>query len=125
MERELMDVPGVGNPDWYAGVAAYGDLVWTAGQVPVRADRTVPEAFADQVHVVFDNLERTLATAGASLGTLLKTAVFLASMDDFEAYNAVYLERMGAHPLPPRTTVEVPRFRNGMRIELEAVAHRL
>jgi 2-iminobutanoate/2-iminopropanoate deaminase len=121
---ETIQVPGVGNPQWYSGAARFGDLIWTAGQVPVREDGAVPEDFAEQVHVMFDNLEKTLAAADSGLGCLLKTTVFLASLDDFDAYNVVYVERMAGHPLPPRSTVEVTRFRRGMRIELEAVAHR-
>jgi 2-iminobutanoate/2-iminopropanoate deaminase len=121
---EMIQVPGVGNPQWYSGASRFGDLIWTAGQVPVRADGTVPEDFSEQVHLMFDNLEKTLEAAGSGLGSLLKTMVFLASLDDFDAYNAVYVERMAGHPLPPRSTVEVTRFRRGMRIELEAVAHR-
>jgi 2-iminobutanoate/2-iminopropanoate deaminase len=121
--RELTVVPGVGNPQWYSGAATFGDLVWTAGQVPARADGSMPEEFAEQVTITLDNLEKTLQHVGASLGTLLKINTYLASLDDFEAYNEIYVDRLAAHGLPPRTTVEVARFIPPMKIEIEAVAH--
>jgi 2-iminobutanoate/2-iminopropanoate deaminase len=122
-KRELLVVPGIGNPQWYSGASRFGDLIWTAGQVPARADGSMPDDFAEQVTVTIDNLERTLAHAGASLDTLLKVNTYLASLDDFDAYNRIYAQRLGEHGLPPRTTVEVARFPAPMRIEIEAVAH--
>jgi 2-iminobutanoate/2-iminopropanoate deaminase len=121
--RDFIVVPGLGNPQWYSGAARYGSLIWSAGQVPTREDGSTPEDFSDQVATTLDNLERTLEAAGGGLDTLLKVNAYLASMDDFDAYNAVYTARIGAHGLPPRTTVEIARFRPPMRIEIDAVAH--
>ena len=122
-ERELLVVPGIGNPQWYSGASRFGDLVWTSGQVPAREDGTIPEDFAEQVRLTLVNLEATLRHCGASLSTLLKVNTYLASLDDFEEYNRVYIERLGPHGLPPRSTVEIVRFPPPMRIELEVVAH--
>lgn len=122
-KRELFVVPGVGNPQWYSGGSRFGDLIWTAGQVPAREDGSMPEDFAEQVAVTLDNLEKTLEHAGASLDTILKINTYLTSLDDFDIYNEVYTERLAAHGLPPRTTVEIVRFPPPMKIEIEAVAH--
>jgi 2-iminobutanoate/2-iminopropanoate deaminase len=121
--RELFVVPGIGNPQWYAGASRFGDLIWTAGQVPTGADGVMPEDFGSQVRVVLDNLEATLRHVGGSLGTILKINAYLTSLDDFEVFNDLYTERLGSHGLPPRTTVEIVRFPPPMRIEIEAVAH--
>jgi 2-iminobutanoate/2-iminopropanoate deaminase len=121
--RELFVVPGIGNPQWYSGASRFGDLIWTAGQVPARADGTMPEDFAEQVAVTLDNLEATLRHVGGSFATLLKINAYLTSLDDFPVYNQVYTERLAAHGLPPRTTVEIVRFPSPMKIEIEAVAH--
>jgi 2-iminobutanoate/2-iminopropanoate deaminase len=123
MKRRHIVIEGMGNPQWYAGAAVHDGLIWTAGQVPTAADGTMPEDFSAQVEVVIDNLERTLAACGGDLGTLIKVNTYLTSLDDFEAYNEVYVRRIGPHGLPPRTTVEVVRFPPPMRVELEAVAH--
>jgi 2-iminobutanoate/2-iminopropanoate deaminase len=122
-KREHLVVPGIGNPQWYASATRFGDLVWTAGQVPTDADGAMPDDFEEQVSVTLDNLERVLESAGAGLDTLIKVNSYLTDLDDFEAYNEVYVSRIGPHGLPPRTTVQIVRFPPPMRIEIEAVAH--
>lgn len=104
----------------YSEASVYGDLVWTAGHLPFRANSADP--FESQVEVVLDDLEATLEKAGAGFDTLLKTNVYLMSFDDWEAFNAVYVSRIGKYGLPPRTTVQVAGLGLG-RIEIEMVAH--
>lgn len=111
-----------GKPRNYTATATFGGVVWACGQVPTRADGSTPETIADQVDAVFDNLETVLAAAGADLSTILKVTVFLADLDEFDAYNAAYLKRLDGVTLPPRTTVEVARFRGAKRIEMDVVA---
>lgn len=110
------------RPRSYTATASVGGVVWACGQVPVRADGTVPESIGDQVRQALDNLEHVLAPAGASLGSLLKITVYLADLDEFEEYDAAYVARLSGHPLPPRTTVQVARFRGAKRLEIDAVA---
>ncbi|MEO5778427.1 MULTISPECIES: RidA family protein [Arthrobacter] len=111
-----------GKPRPYTASATFGGVVWACGQVPTRADGSTPESLRDQVNVVFDNLEKVLADAGADLSSILKITVFLANLDEFDEYNSAYLARFGDLTLPPRTTVEVARFRGEKRIEMDAVA---
>ena len=104
----------------YSNAARYGDLVWTAGHLPFQANSTDP--FETQVEAVLDNLEASLNAAGAGFDTVLKTNVYLISMDDWEAFNQVYVTRVGQYGLPPRTSVQIAGLGLG-RIEIEMVAH--
>lgn len=106
----------------YAASASHGGVVWACGQVPRRADGTVPDAIEEQVEVALDNLEAVLTEAGSSLANLLKVTVFLADLGEFDAYDAAYCARLTGGPLPPRTTVQVSRFRGEKRIEIDAIA---
>ncbi|RYU14835.1 RidA family protein [Nocardioides iriomotensis] len=110
-----------GVPRPYTASASYGGLVWACGQVPRRSDGTTPTSIEDQVAVALDSLEAVLLRAGSSLGHLLKVTVFLADLDEFDAYDAAYQARLSGVTLPPRTTVEVARFRGDKRIEIDAV----
>ena len=114
--RELFDPTEFG----YSNAARYGDLVWTAGHLPFQANSTDP--FETQVEAVLDNLEASLNAAGAGFDTVLKTNVYLISMDDWEAFNQVYVARLGQYGLPPRTSVQIAGLGLG-RIEIEMVAH--
>ena len=111
-----------GRPRRYAATMTKNGVAYACGQVPVAMDGSIPTAIGDQVRLVFDNLERVLEPTGASLATLLKVTVYLADLDEFDDYNDAYLQRLSGVPLPPRTTVQVARFRGEMRIELDALA---
>ena len=114
--RELFDPTDMG----YSNASRYGDLVWTAGHLPFQADSTDP--FETQVEAVLDNLEASLNAAGAGFDTVLKTNVYLVSMEDWPVMNRIYVERLGQYGLPPRTTVQIARLGLG-RIEIEMIAH--
>ena len=114
--RELIHPTDMG----YSNGARYGDLVWTAGHLPFQADSSDP--FDTQVEAVLDNLEATLEEAGAGFDTVLKTNVYLVSMEDWPTFNEAYVARLGQYGLPPRTTVEIAGLGLG-RIEIEMVAH--
>ncbi|EKT83536.1 YjgF/YER057c/UK114 family protein [Rhodococcus opacus M213] len=119
--RELVAHPrGTERP--YSRAAVFAGTIWACGQIPTTADGQTPAAIGDQVKVALDNLEATLLASGGGLHTLLKTTVYLADLAEFDEYNAAYLDRLEGIPLPPRTTVEVARFRGSKRIEIDAVA---
>ncbi|MDO5753759.1 RidA family protein [Arthrobacter sp.] len=111
-----------GKPRPYTATATFGGVVWACGQVPTKADGSTPETLGDQVDTVFDNLEKVLADAGADLSRVLKVTVFLADFDEFDEFNAAYLNRFVGLTLPPRATVQVARFRGAKRIEMDVVA---
>jgi 2-iminobutanoate/2-iminopropanoate deaminase len=111
-----------GKPRPYSASAATGNIIYLCGQIPARGDGTVDADIGGQVTQAFDNLEAALKEAGSSLSHLLKLTVFLADLDEFDDYNAAYLTRLSGHPLPPRTTLQVARFRGEKRIEIDAVA---
>lgn len=123
MQRELFTVPGVGNPQWYSAATRLGDVIWSSGHLAATRDGTIPEGIKAQVAATFDNLEESLQAAGGGLDTLLKINTYLTNLDDFGAYNEVYVARLGPHGLPARTTVEVSRLAPGFLVEIEAVAH--
>ncbi|GAA3676903.1 hypothetical protein GCM10023081_13990 [Arthrobacter ginkgonis] len=99
-----------------------GDLVFAGGHLPRRPDGTVPEDFADQIRLVLEKLGRTLEEAGSGLDRLVKVNVYLADIDRLPEFNAVYYEVLDGLPLPPRTSVEVARFRDASLLEVEAIA---
>jgi len=82
-----------------------------AGDVSAQTDR------------VMKNLTAVLAAGGASLGTVVKTTVFLADMADFKAMNGVYATFF-PDPPPARSTVQVAALPLGFKVEIEVVAYR-
>jgi 2-iminobutanoate/2-iminopropanoate deaminase len=107
----------------YSQAVVAGSLVYTSGQVgldPVSAEM-VPGGVEQQTQQVLKNLTAVLEAAGSRLSRVLKTTVFLRSMDDFAAVNAVYEQAFGSI-LPARSTVAVAGLPKDALVEIEAVA---
>jgi 2-iminobutanoate/2-iminopropanoate deaminase len=81
----------------------------------------VPGDVQAQTDRVMQNLRAVLEAAGSSLGKVVKTSVFLASMDDFAAMNEVYARHFGAHK-PARSTVAVKTLPRNALVEIDCVA---
>ena len=107
----------------YSQGVKVGNFVFTAGQVAIdpAAGKIVAEDVTGQTHQVMNNLAQVLRKAGTSLDKVVKTTVFLQSMDDFAAMNEVYGSYFNDKP-PARSTVEVSRLPIGALVEIEAVA---
>lgn len=70
---------------------------------------------------VISNIAKILEEGGTSWEYVLKTTIFLASMDDYAAVNEVYGELL-PDPKPARTAVEVGKLPGDFLIEIEAIA---
>lgn len=107
----------------YSQAVVTGGLVFTAGQIGVDPDAggfAGPDVAA-QADRALANLAAVLEAAGSGLDQVVKTTVFLADMDDYDAFNEVY----GSHftpPYPARSAVEAAELPKGARVEIEAVA---
>ncbi len=101
-----------------------GSLIFLSGQIaldPKTGDR-IHGGVVQETRQVMENLKAVLKEAGSGLDKVVKTTVFLSSMDDFGVMNEVYGEYFKEDP-PARSTIEVSRLPKGMKIEIEAVAH--
>jgi 2-iminobutanoate/2-iminopropanoate deaminase len=103
---------------------ALENLVFVSGQLPVNTETgSFPEGVAAQTKASLANLKTVLEAAGASMGGVVKTTVFLKNMNDFAAMNAVYAEAFPSEP-PARSAIEVARLPKDALVEIEAVAIR-
>ena len=98
-------------------------LVYTAGQVGLdpKTGEMVPGGVAEQTAQVMKNLAAVLAGAGLTLADIVKTTVYLADMQEFQAMNEVYGRHFPEAP-PARTTIAAAGLPRGARVEIEAVA---
>jgi 2-iminobutanoate/2-iminopropanoate deaminase len=109
----------------YSQAVAAGPFVFCSGQIALdpATGQVTGEEVAAQTERVLLNLKAVLEAAGLSLSHVVKTTVFLKSMEDFPAMNEVYGRFFPADP-PARATVEVSRLPKDVRVEIEAVALR-
>jgi 2-iminobutanoate/2-iminopropanoate deaminase len=109
----------------YSQAVDSGDLVFVAGQVPIfpPEGKIVEKTVAGQTRQSIENVKAILSAAGLDLEHVVKTTVFLVSMDDFREMNQVYAEYFREKP-PARATIAVSGLPLGARVEIEAVARR-
>ncbi len=107
----------------YSQAIRAGDLVFVSGQLALRPGATQIEAgsIQEQTEQVFANLRAILDEAGSGLDRIVKTTVYLVSLDDFQGMNEVYARHVGDRP-PARATVEISALPSGALVEIEAVA---
>lgn len=112
--------PGAVGP--YSQAVRAGQYVFCAGQIGLDpAGGALAEGVGGQTRRALENLRAVLEAAGCELGSVVKTTVFLASIEDFAAMNEVYAGYFGDAP-PARSTVEVAALPRGALVEIEAIA---
>ena len=117
------DAPAAVGP--YSQAVAVGGLLFCAGQIPLdpATGEIVPGDVAAQTDRVCRNIEAVLKANDMTFAHVVKTTVFLASMTDFAAMNAVYA-KFFTEPFPARSTVAVAGLPRGAQVEIEVVASR-
>lgn len=105
----------------YSQAMQVGDLLFTSGQIALRADGTLNDGdITEQTKQVLSNLTAVIEAAGASLDKVVKTTVFLKNMDDFAAMNQIYAEVFAGHA-PARSTVQVAKLPRDVLVEIDAI----
>lgn len=110
----------------YSQAVRIGRFVYTSGQIALdpATGVLVPGGIEEQTTQVLRNLSAVLQAAGTDLARVVKTVVFLKSMADFAAMNAVYstfLAPAGVVP-PARSTVAAAGLPKDALVEIEVVA---
>ena len=107
----------------YSQAVMCGDTLYLSGQVGIdpAEGRIVADAVDGQALQVMKNLGAVLEAAGMSFGNVVKTTIYLVSMDDFQTVNGVYGEFFESDP-PARATLQVAALPLGALVAVEAVA---
>ncbi len=99
-----------------------GGLIYLSGQTGVdpRTGAFASDDVSGQTRQTFENLGAVLKTLGKSYADVVKCNVYLTSMSDFAAMNAIYAEYF-EKPQPARTTVAVLGLPLGAKVEIEMI----
>jgi 2-iminobutanoate/2-iminopropanoate deaminase len=118
---ETKEAPAAIGP--YSQAIVSRGFLYTAGQIPLdpKTGEMVKGDVRAQAHQVFRNLEAVLKAGGCDFSDVIKTTVFLTTMDDFPALNEVYEKYLGATK-PARSTVAVAALPKRALVEVELVA---
>ncbi len=106
----------------YSQAIKANGLVFTSGQIAINPVVGDVEAttIEEQTKQVCENLKNVLESAGSSLEKAVKTVCFLADMNDFAAFNAVYGTYFTSKPA--RSCVAVKTLPKNVLVEVEVIA---
>ena len=107
----------------YSQAVVANGFAFLSGQIAFdpSTNQIIEGDIAAQTERVMANLSAVLAACGSSLKEVVKTTVFLKSMDEFAKMNEVYGRYFKENP-PARATVEAARLPRDVRVEIECIA---
>jgi 2-iminobutanoate/2-iminopropanoate deaminase len=107
----------------YSQAIKAGDLVFLSGCIPLDPSngQVVAGGVEAQTEQALKNLKSVVEASGSSVGQVIKTTVFLKSMNDFVTVNGIYERFFGNHK-PARSAVEVARLPKDVLFEIECIA---
>ena len=108
----------------YSQAIEVNGFIFASGQVPLcpKTGVVVGKDITEQATQTCENIKGLLAAAGVGFENVVKTTCFLAEMEDFAAFNAVYAEYFVGKPA--RSCVAVKELPRGVLCEIEILAVR-
>lgn len=107
----------------YSQAIRAGGFLFCSGQIALDPTTGTVQAtdVEGQTRRVMENIRAVLTAAGVGFGDVVKTTIFLKSMNDFPKVNEIYGSYFTAEP-PARSTVEVARLPKDVLVEVEVLA---
>lgn len=106
----------------YSHAVQAGNFVFVSGQVGKDAAGVMhTENIKAETLQVMANIKNILEAAGLTMANIVKTTIFLTSMDDFAQVNEVYSSFFTGN-YPARETVQVSRLPLNVNVEVSVVA---
>lgn len=123
MVKEIIsteNAPGAIGP--YSQAVKKDKFIFVSGQLPVNPQTDkISEDIKEQTTQSLNNVKEVLEAAGASLGDVVKTTVFLTDLSNFSVVNEIYGEFFtGSYPA--RSCVEVSKLPKDVGVEIEVIA---
>ena len=107
----------------YSQAMVHGGLAYVAGQLPIDPARpgVLDDTTEGQTRQALANVAAVLEAAGSGLDQVLQMTVYVTDISLWPAVNAAYADVMGDHR-PARAVVPVKTLKEGMVIEIQAIA---
>ncbi len=94
-QRVLINPPGTEKSyqrNQFSQAVRVGNTIWVSGQTGVNEKWQAPEGIEAQARLAFQNLERVLSHAGASLADVVELTTFHTNMADIAGFAKVKAE---------------------------------
>jgi 2-iminobutanoate/2-iminopropanoate deaminase len=113
------------NDSPYSQAVVSGRFVFVSGQGPTDPEtmEVVDGDIGAKTERTMRNIAGILDAADADMDDVVRTTVYLADMDDYDAVNEAYAGFFDGDP-PARVCIEAARLPGDIPIEIEATARR-
>ena len=107
----------------YSQAVSAGNFLFISGQIPIDPETGVfiEGGIEEQTSRVLENIKNILIFSGLDFDDVVKTTVYLKSIEDFQKFNKVYSKSFLNDP-PARACVEVAALPKGSLVEIDAIA---
>jgi 2-iminobutanoate/2-iminopropanoate deaminase len=107
----------------YSQAVLINDTLYVSGQIAINPTNNllINSSIREETKQVLDNLKQVLIAAEMNLNNVVKTSIFLKSMDDFALVNQIYGEYFTID-FPARETVAVRTLPKDVNVEISAIA---
>jgi 2-iminobutanoate/2-iminopropanoate deaminase len=107
----------------FSSAVRVGDVLYLSGQIGVGADGKLPATFDAQAKQTMENVGAVLKSRGLGWGDVFKCTVMIADMNNWPAFNAVYVPYFPKGKLPARSAFGANGLALGAELELECMAY--
>ena len=106
----------------YSQAVIHKGIMYISGQIPLDpvSGELVRGTIEDETKRAFNNLKTIIEEAGATMGDVLRVSCYLADMEDFPRFNAVYATYFTDNP-PARSTIQAAKLPLDVQVELDAI----
>ena len=123
MKKQIFTPKGMkvfGGP--VAEAVISGGFAFISGQIALNPEtgEVIHGTIQEETRQALSNLKLIIEEMGASMEDVVKCDVFLSTMEDFDAMNAIYEEFFGNECPPARSGVALELW-GGMKIEISAI----
>ncbi len=106
----------------YSQAVIHKGLMYISGQIPIDAEsgEIIRGTIEDETEAALKNIMAIVEGAGATMEDVLRVSCYVADMEDFPRFNAVYAKYFATNP-PARSTFQAARLPLDVQIELDAI----
>ena len=125
MEKEIIIIPEVKIPaSPFNHVVKAGELLFLSSQLStdLRTGKIIGGDIGNQTKQAMENVKFLLESCGSSLDDVLKAAVYMRDVSDFDKMDQIYREYFKRGDEPARVTIQSPSPIHGIDIEIEVTA---
>ena len=108
----------------YNQAISFKNFLFVSGQVALdpKSGNLISSGIKDETNQVMKNINEILNKADMSFNDIVKTTIFLKSMDDFSKVNTEYGKYFTDNIPPARETVQVSKLPLNVNVEISCIA---